>query len=97
MIFADLHYEKHYSDVHLALVTLLVSEFNNVQHGLQGDSLIWVFEGGDKVEIDTFYSMKHQIKCSNMRSRAVEKVIEVLRSEYVIFVYSQPEQEPHEV
>ena len=97
MIFADLNYEEHYSDIHGSLVRLLESRFKDVQHGLQGDSWIWVFEGGDKVEIDTFYSMKHQVKCSNMRSEVPEKVIDTLKGEYDVSVYSQPEQEPHEV
>jgi len=97
MIFADLNYKQHYSDIHESLVRLLESKFEDVQHGLQGDSWIWVFEGGDKVEVDTFYSMKHQVKCSNISSRIPEKVIDILKSECEVFVYLEPEHEPHEV
>jgi hypothetical protein len=96
MMFADLLYEEHYGDVHDQLVALLSSEFEVVQHGHQGDSWIWVFEEDDKVEVDTFYSMKHQVKCSNPCSTLPARVIAVLKRKYEVRVYDEPEYEAHE-
>ncbi len=62
MIFAELEYQKHYSDVHAELLAVVDKHFSRVQSGLQGDSWIWIFDGEEKVAIDTFTSMKHQIK-----------------------------------
>lgn len=62
MIFAEMEYEKHYSDIHDGLVIFIKSKFPNLDYGLQGDSWIWIIENNKKVDIDTFSSMKHQIK-----------------------------------
>lgn len=54
MIFAELIYDGHYSDIHDDLTDYINSKFSDVQSGCQGDSWIWVFDGKEKVEIDTF-------------------------------------------
>jgi len=38
MIFAQMEYEKEYSEFHDELVALIKSEFSNLEYGLQGDS-----------------------------------------------------------
>ena len=96
MIFAELEYEQHYSESHGELVTFIKSKFPNVEHGLQGDSWIWVIENDEKVQIDTFFSMRHQIKSSNAESQLVNKVIEHVSLKYKVVVYDTPEFEPHE-
>ena len=96
MIFAEIHYEQHYSEVHAELVDILSSKFPDLESGLQGDSWLWIFEGDEKVAIDTFYSMQHQIKSSSRTGALVHKIIEVLAPHYNIAVYPEPEPEPHE-
>jgi hypothetical protein len=95
MIFADLKYPGCYEDIHDELFSFLQRRFDHVEGGLQGDSWIWVRLNGQKVEIDTFLSMTHQIK-SGRPGEHVQAVIAALREQYEIFVYAEPEPEPHE-
>ena len=53
------------------------------------------FDGEVKVAIDTFSSMKHQVK-SEKPGRHVQKVIEALQLKYKVKVYERPELEGHE-
>ena len=96
MIFAEMEYQSDYSEFHLELVTFIESNFSNVKSGLQGDSWIWIFEGNDKVAIDTFLSMKHQVKCESSNSQLINKVIQTLSRKYKLHIYDKPELEPHE-
>lgn len=95
MIFAEMDYPDHYADFHERLEQHLRTQFQHVESGLQGDSWFWVFDGVQKVEIDTFSSMKHQIKSSHAAS-LVQRVIESLQTAFSLNVYVQPEPEPHE-
>ena len=63
---------------------------------LQGDSWIWIFEGEEKVAIDTFSSMKHQVKTEFPNGTLVRSVLEALSSKYDVTVFDNPEIEPHE-
>jgi hypothetical protein len=95
MIFAEIGYQGHYSDFHAELLAIVGKHFSQVQSGLQGDSWIWILDGGEKVAIDTFTSMKHQIK-SPKPGAHVRKVIETLLPHFEMNVYEKPELEPHE-
>ena len=94
MIFAELQYEQDYSDFHDELTEYLKSFFSEIESGLQGDSWIWIHQGADKVEIDTFSAMKHQIKSDTPNNRLLNKVIKLLSAKYKVIVFEQPE--PHE-
>ena len=96
MIFAELQYEQHYSELHSALVEFIGSKFQNIDHGLQGDSWIWIFENGEKVAIDTFSAMKHQVKSNASNREFTNKVIEALATRFQLVVFPAPEIEPHE-
>lgn len=96
MIFAELEYSEHYSDIHEPLVRHIQSNFENVQSGHQGDSWIWIFSGEAKVAIDTFSSMKHQVKSEQPETKLITDVLSVLRQGYKLNVYSKPELEGHE-
>jgi len=96
MIFAEMEYSKDYWDEHHDLVKLICSNFDNVKHGIQGDSWIWILEGEGKVAIDTFSSMKHQVKCETKSLPLVEKVIGVLEQNYTVLEYEIPMPEAHE-
>ena len=95
MIFAELAYDKRYSDFHSELLVCLRSDFSNLQSGLQGDSWIWIMDGEEKVAIDTFTSMKHQIK-SRKPGVHVQNVIEKLLRHFEVKVYAEPVLEGHE-
>ena len=96
MIFAEMQYEQDYSEMHFELVEYLKNNFSDIQHGLQGDSWIWIFEGDEKVALDSFSSMKHQVKSEMLDSDLIEQVIATLSKRYKLTRYDDPELEPHE-
>jgi hypothetical protein len=96
MIFAEIQYDIHYSDFHAELISFIEANFPNVESGLQGDSWVWITEGSEKLAIDTFTSMRHQIKSSIKDGSLVPKVIEILKSKYQVTIYEIPEYESHE-
>lgn len=96
MIFAEMEYEQDYWVFHSSLVEFVESHFSNVKSGLQSDSWIWVPDGSSKVAIDTFSSMKHQVKCKDPDSDLIREVIDCLSSQYSLRVYQTPELEAHE-
>ncbi|MBO6558785.1 MAG: hypothetical protein JJ957_20060 [Pseudomonadales bacterium] len=96
MIFAELSYPEHYSEVHGDIVNLLSSNFEKIEHGLQGDSWIWVHCDDEKVAIDSFTAMKHQVKCEIKNCELVDRVIQVLPIKYTLKRFTIPEFEPHE-
>lgn len=95
MIFAEMKYPEHYEDFHNELLAFVRTRFADVESGLQGDSWIWIMDGGEKVALDTFSSMKHQVKSSKPGPH-VEKVIDALKEKYEITIYGEPELEAHE-
>lgn len=95
MIFADLQYAESYSDIHADLVGFVRSRFSEVESGLQGDSWIWIFDGGEKVAIDTFSSMTHQVKSSKPGAH-VQQVLDILQSRYKLLVHEKPQLEGFE-
>jgi hypothetical protein len=95
MIFAELQYLEHYDDFHPRLEGLLKKHFSHVESGQQGDSWFWILDGEDKVAIDTFTSMKHQIKAA-VPGAHVRAVIDALRTAFEVRIYDAPEREGHE-
>ena len=95
MIFAEIEYQSEYRDFHPELAAYIGAQFSLVKSGLQGDSWIWILDGEEKVAVDTFSSMKHQIK-SQKDGQHVQNVIETLRLKYKVRVYETPELEGHE-
>jgi hypothetical protein len=95
MIFAVLEYEQHYADVHPSIETLLRASFSELKCGLQGDSWFWVYLDGQRIEIDTFLSHKHEVK-SPVAGPHVDRVIEVLERRFKVRRSDRPILEPHE-
>jgi hypothetical protein len=95
MVFAELEYRKDYSEMHAELVAFARSRFSLVESGIQGDSWIWILDGEEKVQIDTFTSMKHQVKSAKPGPH-VWKVVEALRGTYKMKIYETPIPEGHE-
>lgn len=95
MIFADLEYAGEYWDFHEELKAFVYSHFSLVESGLQSDSWFWIFDDEEKVAIDTFSSMKHQVKSAKAGAH-VEHVIATLRLKYAVRMYPEPELEGNE-
>ena len=95
MIFAELAYDESYGEVHDALVAHLAAFFPGIQSGLQGDSWIWVVEDGQKVAVDTFTAMHHQVKAAQA-GPLVQRVIEALSRQFTVRTIEPPEPEAHE-
>ena len=95
MIFAEMDYPDEYWDFHDELKTHVASHFDRWESGLQSDSWFWIFDADQKVAIDTFSSMKHQVKAA-APCPLIQKVIDALSLKYKVRVYEQPEYEPHE-
>jgi hypothetical protein len=95
VVFAEMNYPERYEDLHEELRAFLGAHFSKVQSGLQGDSWFWIFDGAEKVAIDTFSSMKHQVK-SERPGPHVQAVVNALRTKYEVRVYEKPMPEPHE-
>jgi hypothetical protein len=93
MVFANVNYPEQYPhDVHSEMVEVLRCRFPDVESGLQSDSWIWIVDGEQKVAVDSFTSMKHQVK-SYSSSCLVERVVDALRSKYDVQVLEQPVEE----
>lgn len=95
MIFAEMEYPGEYWEFHEELKQYLSKNFESVEHGLQADSWLWIHIDKNKVAIDTFSSMKHQVKSAEPGAH-VQQVISVLQDKYKITVYSAPKLEGHE-
>jgi hypothetical protein len=95
MIFAELRYPDRYEDFHDELLAFVRTRFADIESGLQGDSWMWIMDGDEKVALDTFSSMKHQVKLPKPGPH-VEKVIDALKEKYEITIYGAPELEAHE-
>ena len=96
MIFAEFKKVHMPHELHKELVEFIKSRFPNVQSGLQGDSWIWITDGNEKVEVDTFSSMNYKIKSASKDGSLVQKVIDTLNSKYDISILGKPELEGHE-
>lgn len=95
MVFAEIQYTLPYADMHEPLVRLLGRHFEHIESGLQSDSYIWVRAGELKIEVDTFTSMRHQVKARGP-SELLDRVLEVLSLEYTVWLFDPPMREGHE-
>ena len=96
MIFAEIRYNGDYDAHHELLCKILEEHFGDVQHGLQCDSWIQVRKNGEQVNVDSFTSMKHEVKATSIENKLVDEVIEVLKSSYTLNVHTPPTAEAHE-
>ena len=96
MIHAELRYKKHYSELHDELVEQVQRHFPDLESGLQGNSWISICVNRETVTVDTFTSMKHQIKAANPNLRLVKQVIEIMAERFALTIFDNPGLEPHE-
>lgn len=95
MIFAELEYPEEYWDIHKPLEEHLLKHFKHIECGLQTDSWFWIYIDKHRVALDTFSSMKHQVKASEAGPH-IQQVIKILQEKYKINIYANPELEAHE-
>lgn len=95
MIFGEIVDPAPYPEVHRRLEEFLRAQFRQVESGLQGDSWFWVCDGGERVEIDTFHSMNHQVK-SVRTGPHVQRALALLATAFQVKLYVPPVLEPHE-
>jgi len=85
VIFAELNRDKF----DLILQTLM-SHFENIEYGRQGDDWIWIPLGDDKIEIDSFYSMNLEVKGNYKRLPVVGQILQKLRGDWILQVFDPP-------
>lgn len=90
MIFAEIQYDDHYDEFHEHFLKYLKTHFAKVDAGLQSDFWIWIYEGERMVKVDTFSSMRHQIKSEDQNNPLIAKVIAVQQKKYKVVVYDEP-------
>lgn len=95
MVFAEIQYTPPYADMHEPLVGLLGRHFEHIESGLQSDSYIWVRAREQRIEVDTFTSMRHEVKARGP-SELLDRVLEVLSLEYRLWIFDPPVREGHE-
>lgn len=93
MIVGEIVQEQHYADVFQDLLELISTVFANVDSGIQADAWIWIFENDEKVSLDTFSSMRFQIKVDKEPSVLLGKVLSVLEDKYKLYIYEEPDTE----
>ncbi len=96
MIYGEIKIDESYYDFYYELLTYIRKNFKNIESGLQGDAWIWIKSNNEKVALDTFTSMRFEIKSSTKRGVLVQEVIEILKKQYPLFIYDEPEYEAHE-
>ena len=96
MIFATLNYDGNYDSQHRQLHRTLSMKFEDVQEGLQCDSWIRIRKNDEEVTVDSFTSMKHEVKARDKHSQLVNEVIDTLKASYDVTVHTPPIVELHE-
>lgn len=95
LIFAEIEYEEEYWFMHEGLVSILEQSFCQIDCGLETDSWIWISHGGEKVAIDSFMSMRHQVQSASSGVH-IQAVLEVLHRRFQLTIFDPLIPEGHE-
>lgn len=87
--YAIIEHEDSYDVFYDELLSYLRNNFSNVKSGLQGDAWIWIEQDDQKVALDTFYSMKFEIK-SHTKDDLLLSVIDCVRKRYNVSLLETP-------
>jgi len=68
----------------------LMGQFKDIQSGRQGDDWIWIQLGGDKIEIDSFYSMELEVKGKRKHYTATMQLIQNMNKSWIIQIFDPP-------
>ncbi len=87
--FATIEHSQSYYAFYDELLAHVRAGFDEVQSGVQGDAWIWIFRDGEKVAVDTFYSMQFEIN-SDAESALLRDVIAHIGQKYPVRHYDEP-------
>jgi hypothetical protein len=85
VIFAELD-RDHFDDI----LQILAEHFENIQSGRQGDDWIWIHLGEDKIEIDSFYFMKLEVKGKYKHLAVAKQIIQNMEGSWILQVFNPP-------
>jgi hypothetical protein len=90
MIIGEIESSDSYHDFYCELLEFMKIHFRNVESGSQGDAYIWITSKGEKVSLDTFSSMRFQIKANSSSNSLVKLVVNTLKKQYTVQLYPEP-------
>ena len=96
MIFGEIETSESYDNFYGELLEFMKRHFKKVESSLQGDAYIWITSEGEKVSLDTFSSMRFQIKADVASGSLVKEVINAVKMQYSVQIYCEPITEGHE-
>ena len=96
MIIGEIESSDGYHDLYDKLLEFMKIHFRNVESGSQGDAYIWITNKTEKVSLDTFSSIRFQIKADASSSSLVKLVVNTLKKQYTVQLYPEPISESHE-
>ena len=85
VIFAELNRDRFDE-----IVQTLMSHFENIQFGSQGDDWIWIHLADDKIEIDSFFSMNLEVKGRYTYLPVIERILQMLKEDWILKVFDPP-------
>ena len=85
LIFAELNRDKFDE-----ILQALLKRFENVEYGRQGDDWIWIHLEGDKIEIDSFFSMNLEVKGKYEHLPVVRQILQGMSDDWIIQIFDPP-------
>lgn len=85
VIFAELDRDKFDEILHT-----LMKHFERIESGRQGDDWIWIHLAGDKIEIDSFFSMQLEVKGKHEHISMVRQIIQELKDDWILQIFDPP-------
>ena len=96
MIFGEIASDEQYESFYPDLLAFILQHFKHVKYGTKGDVYIRITENNEVVELDTLTAVRFQIKECMGNGVLVAKVIRLLKSEYGVYLYDEPQVEEFE-
>ena len=96
MIFGEIASDEQYESFYPDLLIFVLQHFDDVKYGTKGDVYIRISENNEVVELDTLTTVRFQIKECMGKGVLVAKVIRLLKKEYGVYLYDEPQVEEFE-
>lgn len=84
-VYAELSRER-FEDI----LDRLMTQFQNIQFGRQGDDWIWVHTRDGRIEIDSFHSMQLELRGTRKHSSAIRRILESVEREWILKRFDPP-------
>lgn len=88
VIFAELNRDKFDS-----ILKSLQKHFSDIQFGRQGDDWIWIHFSGEKIEIDSFYSMNLELKGKRKQYAIAKEILSKIEKDCLLQVFDPPKED----